>query len=102
MRTVGAVGRHVVPALVETAINIGNAGVTAVAQLGRAAKPVVEESAAHMHHVVSEHIAPGISASMRTLGNQAAQGADRMSEAVLGTERHQRVRNVDIESSELG
>ena len=89
---VRTVGRHVVPALMETAIHLGNAGVTAVAQLGRAAKPVVEESAAHVHHVVSEHIAPGISASMQTLGSHAAQGADRMSEAVLGTERHQRVR----------
>ena len=91
VRTVGAVGRHVVPALVETAINLGNAGVTAVAQIGRAAKPVVEESAAHVHHVVSEHIAPGLSASMKTLGSHAAEGADRMSEAVLGPERHHRV-----------
>ena len=91
VRTVGAVGRQVVPALVETAINLGNAGVTAVAQLGRAAKPVVEESAAHVHHVVSEHIAPGISASMKTLGSHAAEGADRMSEAVLGPERHHKV-----------
>ena len=57
VRTVGAVGRHVVPALVETAIHLGNAGVTAVAQLSRAAKPVVEESAAHMHHVVREETA---------------------------------------------
>ena len=91
VRTVGAVGRQVVPALVETAINLGNAGVTAVAQIGRAAKPVVEESAAHVHHVVSEHIAPGISASMKTLGSHAAEGADRMSEAVLGPERHHKV-----------
>ena len=91
VRTVGAVGAQVVPALVETAINLGNAGVTAVAQIGRAAKPVVEESAAHVHHVVSEHIAPGISASMKTLGSHAAEGADRMSEAVLGPERHLRV-----------
>ena len=59
---------------------------------------MVEESAAHMHHVVSEHIAPGISASMKTLSSQAAQGADRMSEAVLGSERHQRVRNVEMDS----
>ena len=91
VRTVGAVGRQVVPALVETAISLGNAGVTAVAQIGRAAKPVVEESAAHVHHVVSEHIAPGLSASMKTLGSHAAEGADRMSEAVLGPERHHRV-----------
>ena len=53
------VQQRVVPALVETALSLGNAGVTAVTQLGRAAKPVVEESAAHMHHVVSHHIVPG-------------------------------------------
>ena len=45
-----------IPALVETALTMGNAGVTAVTQLGRAAKPVVEESAAHMHHVVRKYV----------------------------------------------
>ena len=77
------VGQRVVPALVETAIGLGNAGVTAVTQvtaapsfvtsrdhddvtqLGRAVPPVVEESAAHMHHMVSEHIAPAAKASMQ-------------------------------------
>ena len=34
-------------------------------QLGRAVPPVVEESAAHMHHMVSEHIAPAAKASMQ-------------------------------------
>ena len=62
---VRGVGQRVVPALVETAIGLGNAGVTAVTQLGRAVPPVVEESAAHMHHMVSEHIAPAAKASMQ-------------------------------------
>ena len=89
---VAAVQQRVVPAIVETALTIGNAGVTAVTQLGRAARPVVEESAAHMHHMVSEHIGPGISASMKTLGDHAVTGADRVSHIVLGPEKHARVR----------
>jgi len=88
---VGIVKDHVVPAIFETALTLGNAGVTAVTQFGRAAKPVMQESAAHMHHVVSEHIAPGLQAGVRTLGDHAAAGADRVSAAMLGHERHQRV-----------
>ena len=89
---VSVVQQRVVPAIVETALTIGNAGVTAVTQLGRAAKPVVEESAAHMHHMVSAHIVPGVSASVKTLGDHAVTGADRVSHIVLGPEKHARVR----------
>ena len=40
----------------------------------------------------SAHIAPGISASMKTLSNHAAEGADRVSHIILGPEKHARVR----------
>lgn len=97
------------PALVETALNMGNAGVTAVTQLHRlvasanlpparmtcdlprAAKPAMAETAAHMHHVVVEHLAPGVSAASKTLGDSAVESTDRVAEVMLGTERHQRV-----------
>ena len=86
------VQNRVVPAIVETALTIGNAGVTAVTQLGRVAKPVVAETAAHMDHMVTAHIAPGLEASVRTLGDQYVQGADRVTHIMLGPEKHARVR----------
>ena len=70
----------------------GNAGVTAVTQLGRVAKPVVAETAAHMDHMVTAHIAPGLEAGVRTLGDQYVQGADRVTHIMLGPEKHARVR----------
>ncbi|XP_023344466.1 uncharacterized protein LOC111713755 [Eurytemora carolleeae] len=85
------VRERVVPALVETAINLGNAGVTAVTQFHRAANPVVRESAAHFRHTVDEHIAPGVAASVNTLTNTARDGVDRVAAAVLGQEAHSRV-----------
>ena len=65
---------------------------TAVTQLGRVAKPVVAETAAHMDHMVTAHIAPGLEAGVRTLGSQYAQGADRVTHIMLGPEKHARVR----------
>ena len=61
-------------------------------QLGRVAKPVVAETAAHMDHMVTAHIAPGLEAGVRTLGSQYAQGADRVTHIMLGPEKHARVR----------
>ena len=49
------------------------------------------ETAAHMHHVVVEHLAPGVSAASKTLSDSAVESTDRVAEVMLGTERHQRV-----------
>jgi len=88
---VGLVKHYVVPALVETALNMGNAGVTAVTQLHRGAKPAAAESAAHIHHVVTEHLAPAFSAASRTLTDATVDSTDRVAEVMLGHERHHRV-----------
>ena len=103
---------YVVPALVETALNMGNAGVTAVTQIHRSltlnpssltssslppyshndcrnypddchntkwqstwrgAKPAAAESAAHIHHVVTEHLAPAFSAAGRFVDSESGK-----------------------------
>ena len=53
---------------------------------------MVAETAAHMDHMVTAHIAPGLEASVRTLGDQYVQGADRVTHIMLGPEKHARVR----------
>merc|ERR1719400_418420 len=78
---VGLMKHYVVPALVETALNMGNAGVTAVTQIHRGAKPAAAESAAHIHHVVTEHLAPAFSAASRTLTDATVDSTDRAAES---------------------